>query len=266
METHPCNFPQVCPQVGRKGPGCCGSLSPALNPHNPQPRLRRRPHAVDSRLSSRTRTPRTRHDMTSVTPRPPTARPRHRLQAMSPASSHLIVTFCPHLRNCPGLQLVADSPGGPVRAPGALVAAPKPATTPTARPRPWDPVGKCLDRPPKSRPRPRPWGRRAARPGYHHGRGTPTAILRSQGLPPSPNSLVDLNALAGVGGDVVRGAGPLVDLSAYVVRMHTLPGQPSPGFRRPLPGPGTGPGTPRPHPATTHLTARTRARAAPGHV
>lgn len=138
METHPCNFPQVCPQVGRKGPGCCGSLSPALNPHNPQPRLRRRPHAVDSRLSSRTRTPRTRHDMTSVTPRPPTARPRHRLQAMSPASSHLIVTFCPRLRNCPGLQLVADSPGGPVRhGHRALVAVPKLAATSTARPRPW---------------------------------------------------------------------------------------------------------------------------------
>lgn len=83
--------------------------------------------------------------------------------------------------------------------------------------------------PPKSRPRPRPWGRRAARPDYHHGRGTPSTILEPQGLPPSPNSLVDLNALTGVGDDVVRGAGPLVDLSAYVVRMHTLLANPALG-------------------------------------
>lgn len=90
-------------------------------------------------------------------------------------------------------------------------------------------MGKCLDRPPESGSRPRPWGRGVARPGHHHGRGAPAAILGSQGLPPSPDSLGDLNALAGVGDDVVRGAGPLVDLSAYVVRMHTLLANPALG-------------------------------------
>ena len=184
METHPCNFPQVCPQVGRKGPGCCGSLSPPLNPHNPQPRLRRRPHAVDSRLRSRTRTPRTRQNMILVTPRSSAARPRHRLQAMPLASSHLIVTFCPRLRNCPGLQPVVDSQEGPsaplgpwwsprnppphprpVRAPGTLWVSAwivRPSRGPARGPGAAGPPAPAATT--AGAPRPRSWSRRACRP------------------------------------------------------------------------------------------------------
>ena len=202
METHPCNFPQVCPQVGRKGPGCCGSHSPAQTPHNPQPRLRRRPHAVDSRLSRRTRTPRTRQNMILVTPRSSAARPRHRLQAMPLASSHLIVTFCPRLRNCPGLQLVADSPGGPVRhGHRALVAVPKPAATSTARPRPWwvsawivrpsrDPVRDPEAAGPAAQPGP-PGRPERARRAYAH--------LREKVVAPLRNGEIDAVSRAGTG-------------------------------------------------------------------
>ena len=145
---------------------------------------------------------------------------------MSPASSHLIVTFCPRLRNCPGLQPVVDSQEGP-SAPLGPWWSPR---NPPPHPRPvrapgtlW--VSAWIVRP----------SRGPARGPGAAGPPAPAAILRSQGLPPSPNSLVDLNALAGVGGDVVRGAGPLVDLNAYVVRMHTLLDNPALGSAVPYP-------------------------------